>query len=255
MVKTQDENSKEGGRLGTGSRFQQIAEALFEGNKSDLARALDMKPGSFTKYLRGDRTPGASVLERLTRMGVNINWFLTGEGTMILPDEELSSPSSPEQPRQVMSAAELQRDPAQFYPIPFVQVRATDDGAVRLDEMGEPEWVSEHRIREQYDMIEPERLRTFRVSCNRMADTVRTGDLVRGALLPANVSIGDLVEGGIYLLFGPEGVIVMRVQVVSDTQLQLCGENPNVPDRTVTREQWGTVVRPIARVLEVIRSL
>ena len=68
---------------GTGERLRAVADALYDGNKSALARALDMKPGSFSKYLRETRKPGASVLVRLMRLGVNLNWLLDGEGPML----------------------------------------------------------------------------------------------------------------------------------------------------------------------------
>jgi transcriptional regulator with XRE-family HTH domain len=248
--KTYDEE-----HVGTGVRFEKVAEVFFGGNKSALARALSMKPGSFTKYLRGDRTPGAKILERLTRMGVNVNWFLTGDGPMIIPGEGPSPSSSASKNDQGMSAAELQNDPARYYPIPRVQVRLTESGDLRLDEVGEPEWLSEEFIRGQYD-TEPDRLREFQVSSNRMAGTIRTGDRVRVALLPADFPAHGLNDGSVYLFFGPDGVFVARAFRDEDgSGIQLVGDNPEGRDVDVPEEEWGAPVRPIARVLEAIRPL
>lgn len=71
-------------KYATGSRLKQIADALYEGNRSELARNLNMKPQALTKYLNGESMPGGLILIRLHDLGVNINWFLTGEGKMLL---------------------------------------------------------------------------------------------------------------------------------------------------------------------------
>jgi len=251
MVTTKKENKEE--PLKTGERFRKIAEVLFDGNKSALARALNMKPGSFTKYLRGARTPGASVLERLTQMGVNLNWFLTGKGPMLLSGEEAPASPASDATTKSMSTAELQDDSRLYHPIPPVQVRLAEDGNLELDEVGEPEWVDQTSIRKRYG-IEPKRIRDFRVSDNRMADTIRAGDRVRTALLPPDVSVEDLNEGAIYLLFGPDGVFFARV-FGDDAEVQLVGDNPEGTDHSVPVDMWGEKIRPIARVLEIIRPV
>lgn len=70
-------------KYATGNRFKEVADALYEGNRSELARNLDMKPQALTKYLNGESMPGGLILIRLHGLGVNINWFLTGEGDML----------------------------------------------------------------------------------------------------------------------------------------------------------------------------
>lgn len=233
---------------GTGPRFRRIAELLFDGNKSELARALNMKPGSFTKYLRGKRRPGANILKRITLMGVNINWFLTGEGPILLPDAS-SSPSSS------MSVSELQNDSAQYHPVPVVQVRLTDDEELQLDEVGEPEWLSQHFIRTRYG-VDPSRLREFQISCNRMSDTVRTGDRVRVALVASDLPISELVETQAYLMFGPDGVFATRVRAVDpDDGVRLAGDNPDSASYELAPKEWTRSYRPIAQILEVIRPM
>jgi transcriptional regulator with XRE-family HTH domain len=233
---------------GTGPRFRRIAELLFDGNKSELARALSMKPGSFTKYLRGKRRPGAKILKRITLMGVNINWFLTGEGPILRPDSSRSTSPS-------MSTSELQSDSAQYHPVPIVQVRLTDDDELRLDEVGEPEWLSQHFIRTQYG-VEASRLREFRVSCNRMSSIIRTGDRVRAALVASNLPMTELVQDQSYLMFGPDGVFATRVrEIVPENGLLLAGDNPEGNRYHITPEDWGSTYRPIAQVLEVIHPM
>ena len=233
---------------GTGKRFRRVAEVLFDDNKSELARSLGMKPGSFTKYLREKRRPGAKILKRLTRMGVNINWFLTGEGPILRPDSSLNPSSS-------MSASELQNDSVQYHPVPIVQVRITDDDTLRLDEVNEPEWLSAHFIKTRYG-VEPDRLREFRVSCNRMSATIRTGDRVRAALVPTDLPMTGLIEGQAYLMFGPDGVFATRIRDIDPNGgLVLAGDNPEGGRYDVVPDEWGSAYRPIAQILEVTRPM
>jgi len=233
---------------GTGERFRRVAELLFDDNKSELARSLGMKPGSFTKYLRGKRRPGAKILKRLTRMGVNINWFLTGDGSALLPDETSRS-SSP------MSASELRNDSLQYHPIPIVQIRLTEDDTLQLDEVGEPEWLSAHFIPTQYG-VDADRLREFRVSCNRMSAIIRTGDRVRAALVDRDLPMTELVENEAYLMFGPDGVFATRVRRIGPApSLTLAGDNPESGQYDLGPDGWGSTYRPIARILEVIRPM
>lgn len=69
-------------KYATGKRLEEIAEEFFEGNRSELARNIEMKPQALSKYLKGESMPGGLILIRLHDIGVNINWFLTGEGKM-----------------------------------------------------------------------------------------------------------------------------------------------------------------------------
>jgi len=181
-------------------RFRSVADALYDGNKSELARALDMEPGSFTKYTRGARRPGASVLERLTQLGVNINWFLTGEGSMMNKEKQPSPSGRPlSDAHTSMSASGLLDNPSQYYPLPHVEVRVGKEGEVYFDEIGDPEWVSAAFIRRQYD-VDPERLCVFRAACNAMANTIRPGDRIRAAFLSSNQPDESIISGNAYVL-------------------------------------------------------
>jgi hypothetical protein len=236
-----------------------LAEAFYDGNKSELARALDMSPGSFTKYTRGERMPGAQILERLTRMGVNLNWFLTGEGPMTVGRARSAPASSSGQiahkPGAAVSATDLLGDPNKYYPIPMVRVRVGREGDLCLDNTGEWEWMSGEHIRRRYG-VEPGRLRSFYVSWNQMADTLRPGDRVRGALCPSDVSLDQLGGGTVCLLLGPEGVFGARLYKDEEADaVVLVGDNPEVDDREVSRERWEEAYKPIARILDVVRTL
>ncbi|MEX2600301.1 MAG: helix-turn-helix transcriptional regulator [Balneolaceae bacterium] len=71
-------------KYATGKRLKLIADKLYDGNVSELARNLEMKPQALAKYVKGESMPGGLVLIRIYNLGVNINWFLMGEGEMLL---------------------------------------------------------------------------------------------------------------------------------------------------------------------------
>ncbi len=47
---------------------------------SDFARMLDMLPQTLNSYLSGRITPGSELLVKLSEMGCDIDWLLTGKG-------------------------------------------------------------------------------------------------------------------------------------------------------------------------------
>jgi transcriptional regulator with XRE-family HTH domain len=71
----------------SGERFKYLANAFFEGNRSELARHLDIQPQSFSKYTGGDITPGGKILANLYELGVNTTWIVTGDGEIYNPDK------------------------------------------------------------------------------------------------------------------------------------------------------------------------
>lgn len=62
-------------------RLKEFRRIVFPSN-SAMARALGMSPSNLQKYLSGEMNPGNTVLDKLYRLGLNINWLLTGEGSM-----------------------------------------------------------------------------------------------------------------------------------------------------------------------------
>jgi transcriptional regulator with XRE-family HTH domain len=275
-------------------RLRTVARILFDNNKSDFARAMGMKPSSFGKYLRGTRRPGATVLERLTRLGVSVDWLLTGEGPILLESassqrrrrasrEGTERAQRPPQTNQCMSAAELSGADPQFYPVPVVKARI-ENGNLHLDEVGEPEWVSARAIENDYGG-EPNRLRTFVIDSDRMAPTIQTGDRVRGILLRSPIPPGRIVDGEVYLVHSTDRVWSTRLYRKRVTErdsdgeasekerhvdesspepvapryrneeILLSSDNPEASDRRLSLEEWTTRIHVTARLLEVMRPL
>lgn len=244
-----------------GTRLRLVADAVYDGNKSELARGLDMSPGSFAKYTRGERVPGGRILKRLARLGINLNWFLTGEGSMMSVEKSPLSTGSSSEPvihksGNGASVAQLREDQGQYCSVPFVQVQFGAEDDVQLNHTGEWGVLRRERILHQYG-VDLGRLRGFRVSCNRMADTLRPGDQALGALLPADVRIERITGGTVCLVSGPEGVIGTRLFRDDEEKdsVVLVADNPDVNDVELSLKQWKEAYRPVARLLEVLRPL
>jgi phage repressor protein C with HTH and peptisase S24 domain len=230
----------------TGTRLRQIADRLYEGNKSELARSLDMKPPSFSKYVQGHRRPGTTVLKRLSRLGVNLHWFLTGEGSMMRTVPDRSQPVSLV---QAMGPSEIQGPNGPLHRVPLTRIVVNDTNDLQLQEMEAAEWLSESFIREVYG-VAPGHLKNFRVSGNAMQDLIEPGERVRGVLWDGE----SLSDGAIYFLHGPAGVIVRRVHLQGET-IHLSAANPEVPAQKVPKQKWREHFRPLARIVEVLRSV
>ena len=58
---------------------------LFETKKNvtQLANEIGVTPSAFNKVVKGEGLPSSKVLTPLAKLGVNINWLLTGEGEML----------------------------------------------------------------------------------------------------------------------------------------------------------------------------
>lgn len=228
-----------------GSRIERVADRLFDGNLSELARNLDMQPSSFYKYVDGRRRPGMSVLTRIARLGVNMNWFLSGKGHMLQPDQNSTSPLpvvGPTNSDEPDVQESLQR-------VPLVRVEAGDGDRPVLREVGGAEWLSASFVRRSYG-VEPDRLKSFRVSGNAMEDALRAGDRVRGALWQGE----SLTDGAIYLIYREPGTILRRVHL-SGERIRLIGEHPDVEPIAIRRDEWRADFRPIAQMMEVVRAL
>lgn len=213
-----------------------------------------MNPSSFSKYLNADRHPGAVVLERLSHLGVNVNWLLTGEGAPLVG----SSKASPIMPGRSQSDGQEHQDEEhsgssgseeQFQRVPLVRIREDPDDGLRLIETGKSEWVETSFIREEYG-VEPQLLRDFHITGDSMADTMQPGERARAVLWdcrPPN-------DGTVCILQGPVCLLIRRIRLKGKNIL-LVADNPDVPTREIDKDEWEDEYEPIARIVEVRRAL
>ena len=59
-------------------KLRYFGKKKFKTNK-EFAEHLDMKPQSWDKYLNGVSVPGGLILQKLAKLGCDINWLLTGD--------------------------------------------------------------------------------------------------------------------------------------------------------------------------------
>lgn len=59
--------------------------------QKEFAQELDISAPSLQKYEPNESVPGGLALAKLAEKGVNVNWILTGKGSMhiLLPDDRL----------------------------------------------------------------------------------------------------------------------------------------------------------------------
>ena len=235
----------------TGDRLREVADCLYGGNKSELARDLGMKPPSFSKYTSGSTLPGASVLRKLSELGINPTWILTGKGEMTMSDESKGSPVVV-QNREL--AYELENAGLQLQRVPELRVEVEAGDGLKVyasDEVEEQEqWLSRTFIRREYN-VDPERVRTLRVRGNSMYPTIEPGDRIRVALWDGE----NLWEGNIYVLHSPAGLTIKRWGAHRNGHVVLHADNPDVEDRTISRDRWDEDWRPVAWALEVTQPL
>lgn len=233
------------GKYVTGDRLSRVVDDHYDGNASALARALEMNPTTFYKYVNGDRRPGPSVLARLTRLGINLHWLLTGEGPVLRSHSDRFQPL----PIQTMGPETIEGPDEPLHRVPLVRVEIGDEGPF-LKEVGTAEWLTESFVRDVYG-VEPGRLKGFRVSGDAMKKSLQAGDRTRGVLWRGE----SLTDGSIYVLYSePGGVIYRRVRFDGD-QIRLVADHPDVPNRTVEVDVWHKRYRPVAHVLELVRAV
>jgi transcriptional regulator with XRE-family HTH domain len=54
-----------------------------------LAAELGVTSGGMSGYEKGDSFPSVDKLEKLARLGLNLNWYVTGEGPMLVDGENV----------------------------------------------------------------------------------------------------------------------------------------------------------------------
>jgi transcriptional regulator with XRE-family HTH domain len=67
------------------ARIVELSNLVWEGNRSRMARDVDIDQPTISRVLTGQQKPSAKLLEKLaTWPGVNVGWFLLGQGEPVL---------------------------------------------------------------------------------------------------------------------------------------------------------------------------
>lgn len=62
-----------------GDRLKRFARTRY-GTQKAMAKALGMPESQLSGYIKGTKAPASDVMERLRRVGVSIDWLLSGKG-------------------------------------------------------------------------------------------------------------------------------------------------------------------------------
>src|SRR5258706_12336164 len=73
--------SREKGDTPIGKRLKEFARSKFSG-VAQMERAIDRGVNFFGPYIDGKSKPGSEILRLLAEQGLNVNWLLTGDGSM-----------------------------------------------------------------------------------------------------------------------------------------------------------------------------
>ncbi len=78
--KNQADNKKEKMKIEIGNRIREFAELKFKTIKA-LGEALGMSQQNLNAYVNGKATPGANMLKKLSELGADVTYILTGIST------------------------------------------------------------------------------------------------------------------------------------------------------------------------------
>lgn len=63
-------------------RLKQFYKSIYK-TQIEFAQKLSISPQALQKYLKGDRLPMPDTLNKISSLGCNIDWLITGEGEML----------------------------------------------------------------------------------------------------------------------------------------------------------------------------
>ena len=188
---------------------------------------------AYQTYEGGRSLPGAEAIEGFTRLGINANWLLTGEGPMLLAD--LKAPA--EAPAEVLEG---------YASIPFFEdVRAAaGGGGIVGNEASTSLLFNEEWVRTELDARLSD-LRLVRVSGESMEPLLRAGDMIL-----VDCSVTRPKFEGIYVLRLDGMLLVKRVQGLPGGVIQVSSDNPAYRPFTLKfAEMEGTDFAIIGRVV------
>jgi transcriptional regulator with XRE-family HTH domain len=78
--------------INVGARLKAVRQQL-KMSQAAVSQATGIPLGTYKKYEGEERLPGSVALAAIGKVGVNINWLLSGEGPMLLSDLDKAGPT------------------------------------------------------------------------------------------------------------------------------------------------------------------
>jgi SOS-response transcriptional repressor LexA len=160
-------------------------------NQTALASKMNLSQGVISEFASGARLPSKEFIFGLSKMGISLDWFLTGIGDMHLP----SSPLVP----QRQEAAK----PNEGYKVPLLRQKVSCGPGV--------DWEDEANVQKYIDIfslvprIKPGRMFALSVQGNSMIGVgIRNGDYVL-----FNAEADQYLDDGIYV-FALDGEVYCK---------------------------------------------
>ncbi|PHR17261.1 MAG: hypothetical protein COA37_22915 [Hoeflea sp.] len=197
---------------GLGTR---LVELRGDATREEFASALDVHANTIGNYERGDRQPDTEFLGLLReRIGVDINWLITGEGNShVKPDSR--------------------RDTSNQVAIPRYAIHASaGGGAVVLSEEVEdyftvsPDWLGRYLPRGA-------RAGIIEARGDSMEPTIADGDIL---ILNFSIDSSAVNDGGVFVISVDGVLLVKRLQVTVDGHILIRSDNDLYEQEKVTRE-------------------
>jgi phage repressor protein C with HTH and peptisase S24 domain len=202
-------------------------------SQSDMADKVGIPFRTWQAYERGERTPPATLFEKLYAIGVDANWLTAGVGAMFRGDS-----------KPVDDDADLVRIPRYD-----VRVGAGANGGYAVEETPagfvafEAEWVRSTLHCDPKDLLIAD------ASGDSMVPTIFDGDK-----LVINKSDKELSPDSIYVFRLDDTLHVKRIQRKLSGDISLIADNTAYPTETLTKEQVETL-SVIGRVVLPIHKL
>ncbi len=189
-------------------RLSMLIDVVCNGNEKRFAESIGVKPAVINNYTTGKQQskPGFEVLSKIlaTYPDVNIDWLITGQGSMLRSDRFLNKFKA-NQPRILVSTQDTKGNTT----VPIINLRAAAN------------YLTGHQTQEYFEQLDSLNLPShfkgnkqsyaLQVSGDSMFPTLHDGDLV----ICSYCSPSDweyVNDGEVYVVVSEKGLQVKRVQ-------------------------------------------
>lgn len=217
-------------------RFKEaVAAAGVSDTQDALAKLLGVSTVTIWSYRNGEKLPRMSTATRISKaLGINVNWLLTGEGTM---KTGLTRPSK---------VVELPTKKTNVVHIPRLDIMASMGlGVARIahDEIVEEIAVSKEWLRRYVSATAPGNLALLDARGDSMEGTFADGDL-----LLVDRGISEVKVDAVYVLALDDELFIKRLQRRPDGTMLMLSDNPKYPPYEIKNGDLSTF-QVLGRVL------
>lgn len=196
--------------------------------QDDISSQLGIPFSTYQKYEMDNRRPGVDALEAFAKAGININWLVTGEGSM-----QLESMETPAQAVNEHSAKYMHNGAGnEFALIPFYDVEASAGHGALVDQELQISQMAFRKDWLKFKGLQPSKCALIKAKGDSMEPTIYDGDL-----LLIDTSINAIKDDSIYIVQTDNHLIVKRIQQDWDGSLIVISDNPRYEKRIIGPEQ------------------